>query len=86
MFSKSKDILAAKRRKLANCQGAFDAAVIAINQMIASLNLINDEITDNVSEIESYQRDLDVTKADLNDAKKRNEQVIRNFQALLNVE
>ena len=86
MLSKKNDILGAKRQKLANCHETFDAAVITINQMIARLKFLNDEITENVEEIENYQRDLDTTKADLNDTKRRNEQVIRNFQALLNVE
>ena len=86
MFIKAKDILSSKRRKLASCQGAFDLAVTTINQMISNLDLINHEIAENVAEIENYQRDLDVTKDDLNETKRRNEQVIRNFQALLNVE
>lgn len=86
MFAKKKDILMVKKRKLTDCQGAFDAAVSIVNSTIATLKMLNDEISDNVAEIEDYQHELEVTKADLNESKRRNEQVIRNFQALLSVE
>ena len=86
MFTKKKDILMVKKMKLTDCQGAFDAAVSIVNSTIATLKMLNDEISDNVAEIEDYQHELEVTKADLNESKRRNEQVIRNFQALLSVE
>ena len=67
----SADVLAQKKSRLDSYNAQFDKAVSLI--------------TDTIQEIDDYQRELAETKDGLTVAREKNERVIANFQALLNV-
>lgn len=80
-----KDILSQKRRRLNSYVSKFDKAVSLITRTIENLRNINRNISETIQEINEYQKELGETKAGLADAMEKNEKVIANFQALLNV-
>ena len=79
------DVLAQKKNRLNAYVAQFDKAVSLITDTIDNLGVINRNINDTIQEIDDYQRDLAETKAGLTVAREKNERVIANFQALLNV-
>lgn len=79
------DVLAQKKSRLDSYNAQFDKAVSLITGTIANLGVISKNIADTIQEIDDYQRELTETKDGLIVAREKNDQVIANFQALLNV-
>lgn len=79
------DVLAQKKGRLDSYNAQFDKAVSLITGTIANLGIISKNIADTIQEIDDYQRELTETKDGLIVAREKNDQVIANFQALLNV-
>lgn len=81
----SADVLAQKKSRLDSYNAQFDKAVSLITDTIDNLGVISKNISDTIQEIDDYQRELAETKDGLTMAREKNERVIANFQALLNV-
>lgn len=81
----SADVLAQKKSRLDSYNAQFDKAVSLITDTIDNLGVISKNISDTIQEIDDYQRELAETKDELTVAREKNERVIANFQALLNV-
>ena len=81
----SADVLAQKKSRLDSYKAQFDKAVSLITDTIDNLGVISKNISDTIQEIDDYQRELAETKDGLTVAREKNERVIANFQALLNV-
>ena len=81
----SADVLAQKKSRLDSYNAQFDKAVSLITDTIDNLGVISKNISDTIQEIDDYQRELAETKDGLTVAREKNERVIVNFQALLNV-
>lgn len=81
----SADVLAQKKSRLDSYNAQFDKAVSLITGTIDNLGVISKNISDTIQEIDDYQRELAETKDGLTVAREKNERVIANFQALLNV-
>ena len=81
----SADVLAQKKSRLDSYNAQFDKAVSLITDTIDNLGVISNNISDTIQEIDDYQRELAETKDGLTVAREKNERVIANFQALLNV-
>lgn len=79
------DVLAQKKSRLESYNAQFDKAVSLITDTIDKLGVINKNIADTIQEINDYQRELAETKDGLTAAREKNELVIANFQALLDV-
>lgn len=79
------DVLAQKKSRLESYNAQFDKAVSLITGTIANLGVISKNIADTIQEIDDYQQELAETKDGLIVAREKNDQVIANFQALLNV-
>ena len=84
-MAKTKDVLQQKQKKLVDCKTQFDAAISVVTSAVKNINTINAEIQTTIQEIEEYQSQLDETKAGLKDTQKKNERIIKNFTALLDV-
>lgn len=84
-MAKTKDVLQQKQKELADCQKQFSAAISIVTSMVQKLTHINEEIQAKVQEIEEYQSQLNTTKVGLEDTQKKNERIIKNFNALINV-
>ena len=82
-MAKTKDVLQQKQKELADCQKQFGAAISIVT--VQNLTHINEEIQTKVQEIEEYQSQLNATKTGLKDTQKKNERIIKNFNALLDV-
>ena len=81
----SADVLAQKKSRLDSYNAQFDKAVSLITDTIDNLGVISKNISDTIQEIDDYQRELAETKDGLTVAREKNERVVANFQALLNV-
>lgn len=79
------DVLAQKRNRLNSYVAQFDKAVSLITDTIDNLGVINGNINSTIQEIDEYQQELAATRTGLAEAKERNDKVIANFQALLNI-
>ncbi len=79
----SKDILTQKRKKLNRYLMQFDHAVSLVTDTIDNLGCISQGIAETMEEIETYERELAVTKDSLMEAKAKNDKVIANFKSLL---
>ena len=79
------DVLAQKRNRLNSYVAQFDKAVSLITDTIDNLGVINGNINNTIQEIDEYQQELAATRTGLAEAKERNDKVIANFQALLNI-
>jgi len=79
------DVLSKKRRRLNAYTAKSDKAVNLITSTIKKLGVINEGIDGAVQDINDYQQELSEIKAELLEARDRNDKVIANFQALLNV-
>lgn len=84
--ARKSDPLSLQRNKLNRYVSQFNSAVSIITGTIDSLSHINDGIDSTMQEIESYQRELETTRSGLADAKAKNERVIANFGALLQMD
>lgn len=81
--NESFDVLRQKQEELAGYQAQFDNAVSVVTRAAQNLSQINANIADKIKEIDEYQTELAKTRAGLDEAKQKNEQVIKNFNALL---
>ena len=80
------DVLQEKRKELNTYQTKFNSAVSLVNDTIHNLSELNKDITQKIAEIEDYQKELAETRDELDNAKSKNEKVIRNFSALLGID
>lgn len=80
-----KDVLTAKRERLAVHTAQFESAVSLVTSTIDKLRAINEEINGEIQQIEDYQAELSMTRQNLDEAKGKNDRIIKNFSALLEV-
>ena len=87
MFGKKQhDVLEKKKAQLIYCKEKMDLSVKSITSTISLLSSTSKEMEHTIAEIEQYEKELSATKADFYAEKKRNDKVIENFKALLNIE
>ncbi len=86
MSNQQPDILRAKQNRLGELTAQADRAVEMVSRTISSLELINQEINDTVTEIETYTAQLLETRDKLARNQKHNAAIIANFTKLLSVD
>jgi len=86
MAKKKVDVLQAKQAELAEYSAQFNNAVGVVTTAVQNLNQLNEKISEKIKEIDDYQNELAKTRDGLNATKSKNEQVIKNFNALLCIE
>lgn len=77
------DVLKKKKDELAQFVERYNSAVAVVTGTVSNLESINASIDEKIKEIEEYQEELVKTKNGLGDTKMKNEQVIKNFKALV---
>lgn len=77
------DILSQKQNQLAAYNAQFESAVSLVTSTIDRLGEIDMSINATIAEIDEYQKGLATTRQDLDSARSRNEQIIKNFRTLL---
>ena len=77
------DMLKQKQSELAGYVSEFDSTVSMITGAVDNLSMLNSAIDERIQEIDSYEAELASTRTGLQNARQRNERVIRNFNALL---
>lgn len=77
------DVLQKKKDELAQFVERYNSAVAVVTGTVSNLESINTSIDEKIKEIEEYQEELVKTKNGLGDTKMKNEQVIKNFKALV---
>lgn len=77
------DVLQKKKDELAQFVERYNSAVAVVTGTVSNLESINASIDEKIKEIEEYQEELLKTKNGLGDTKMKNEQVIKNFKALV---
>lgn len=77
------DVLQKKKDELAQFVERYNSAVAVVTGTVSNLESINASIDEKIKEIEEYQEELVKTKNGLGDTKIKNEQVIKNFKALV---
>lgn len=77
------DVLQKKKDELAQFVERYNSAVAVVTGTVSNLESINASIDEKIKEIEEYQEELVKTKNGLGDTKMKNEQVIKNFKALV---
>ena len=77
------DVLQKKKDELAQFVERYNSAVAVVTGTVSNLESINASIDEKIKEIEEYQEELIKTKNGLGDTKMKNEQVIKNFKALV---
>lgn len=85
-MAKKVDVLAQKQAELNTYMGQANAAISLVTNTVSNLSAINEKIDAKIREIDEYQAGLAATKTGLTDARTKNERIIKNFNALLNVE
>jgi hypothetical protein len=78
--------LAEKVSKLNELKTQADFAVGIVTSTISGLELINQELDDTISEIDTYVAQLNETRESMNKNRKYNTAIIANFSKLLEVE
>lgn len=93
MVRNKNDVLGKKKSELNSYIAQFQNAVSLVTGTIDHLKEINagiegkmQEIDEYQAKIEDYQSELERTKAGLGNTKNKNEKIIQNFNALLEVE
>ena len=77
------DVLQKKKDELAQFVERYNSAVAVVTGTVSNLESIHASIDEKIKEIEEYQEELVKTKNGLGDTKMKNEQVIKNFKALV---
>lgn len=77
------DVLQKNKDELAQFVERYNSAVAVVTGTVSNLESINASIDEKIKEIEEYQEELVKTKNGLGDTKMKNEQVIKNFKALV---
>lgn len=83
MRFKKSDLLTRKNKELNAYVTQFENAVSVVTNAVNNLFKINDGIAEKIQEIDNYQAELSKTREGLDAARVKNEQVIKNFNALL---
>ena len=85
MFKKSKikDVLAQKEAKLESLNQKSDAAVRLVRATIDGLQVVDQEISTTISEINEIQTRMANTTAGLEARQSKNRQIMHNFKSLL---
>lgn len=84
-LKKTVDVLQKKKAELDAYNVQFENAVSIVTNAVNNLRTINDGILDKIKEIDEYQDELAKTRAGLDETRTKNEQVMKNFNALLGV-
>lgn len=79
------DVLQKKNEELKQFVERYDSAVAVVTGTINNLKEINENIGEKIKEIEEYQTELARTRNGLDDTRLKNEQIIKNFSALIEV-
>ena len=74
-----------KRMRNSNSLLKDTSAVAVVTGTINNLKEINENISEKIKEIEEYQTELARTRNGLDDTRLKNEQIIKNFSALIEV-
>lgn len=74
-----------KNEELKQFVERYDSAVAVVTGTINNLKEINENISEKIKEIEEYQTELARTRNGLDDTRLKNEQIIKNFSALIEV-
>lgn len=82
---KETDLLRAKTDAMNRLSNRSAAAVDLVTRTINTMQEINKEIEEAVSEIDRYSADLMKTRQSMSDQKEHNEAIITNFSKLLEV-
>lgn len=83
---KIKDILQQKQEELNSLQEVASSAFSLVTTTVNRLSQINSEIDAKVADIEDYQKQFEATKSGFMETKTKNEKIIKNFNALINVD
>lgn len=86
LFNKDKDtidVLENNKKKLDLYKKQFEVAVSAVQVVIDTLTEANDEVTQQIADINLYQKELSETANELDKVKEKNNRVIQNFKSLL---
>lgn len=87
MFNKkTKDMLIQKQEKLKRLSDQYNVLTATVTDVVQGLADISKDINDNLSEIDTYKKELDNTADGLRVALDRNEKVMSNFKALLAID
>lgn len=87
MFNKkTKDMLMQKQEKLKKLSDQYSVLTATVTDVVQGLADISNDINDNLSEIDTYKKELDNTADGLRAALDRNEKVMSNFKALLAID
>lgn len=84
--TKNLDVLQMKKAELEAYNTQFENAVSIVTNAVRNLSRINDGIIEKIKEIDEYQDELSKTRTGLHKTKEKNEQVMKNFNALLGIE
>lgn len=80
------DVLERKKDVLNTYVKQYDMAVSMVTGIVDALSEANTGIEQTITEIDAYQKELEVTAEGLRTAKERNTKVIGNFKALLAID
>lgn len=84
-LKKTVDVLQKKKAELDAYNVQFENAVSIVTNAVNNLRTINDGILEKIKEIDEYQDELTKTRAGLDETRTKNEQVMKNFNALLGI-
>lgn len=85
-MAKKVDVLKQKQLELDTYVGQAKDAISLVTDTISTLGTINESIDAKIREIDDYTAGLSETRSGLTDARTMNERIIKNFNALLNVD
>lgn len=85
MFKKKEamDLLQEKEARLDELSSRSDSAVQMVQSTINNLAVVNQDIEDTMSEIDTYLQRLNETRTSLDAIHGKNQKVMRNFSQLL---
>lgn len=80
------DILREKKREAESLEQQADDAVELVTRTVNRLDLINQQLDDHMAEIDAYTKELEQTRVELAEQRKRNAAISANFTKLLSME
>ena len=80
------DILKEKQAEIALLEHQADEAIDLVTRTISSLELINQQISDGMTDIDNYTAELARTREAMSKQRSNNAAIIANFSKLLSVE
>lgn len=75
--------LSAQKKKVNTYEAQFNKAVASITTMLDALTESSRNIDQEIAEIEQYRTELSTTVSELMSTKDKNDNVVKNFRALL---